>query len=57
MLSSLEIHPLSASALYILALAGLSAPYVYRFADGRWWLRSAGVEYWLFEDRLVENPF
>ncbi len=57
MSSSLEIHPLSASALYILALAGLSAPYVYRFADGRWWLRSAGVEYWLFEDRLVENPF
>ena len=56
-----SILDLSPSASFVLSSAGLSAPYVYRFADSRWWIRSEGVEYWLIEDdlgtRLVDNPF
>lgn len=57
MSSSLEIVPLSPSACFILAVSGIVNPYVYRYADDRWHLRSGGIEYWLFEDRIVENPF
>lgn len=52
---------LSASALFALAVAGLSNAYIYRHADGRFWLRCDGLEYWLFDDvegtRIVDNPF
>lgn len=52
---------LSSSASFVLAVAGLRDPYIYRFADGRWWLRSEGFEFWLFDDaegtRIIENPF
>ena len=56
-----SLPPLPASALFVLASAGLTDSYVYRYADDRWWLRKDGLEYWLFDGiegiRIVDNPF
>ena len=56
-----SLPPLPASALFVLASAGLIDSYVYRYADDRWWLRKDGLEYWLFDGiegiRIVDNPF
>ena len=52
-----SIPSIPESCLFMLAAAGISAPFVYRFADDRWWFTFEGKEYWLFNDRVLENPF
>jgi hypothetical protein len=60
--NDLELHPLPLSAAFLFAAQGLSNPYVYRFSEDRWWLRSNGREWWLIDRgddglKLVDNPF
>ncbi len=66
--SFLEVRPLPLEGWWLLHAVGLAdAAYVYRYEDGRWWLRDQTTypnltEYWIMERedgavQLVENPF
>jgi hypothetical protein len=56
-----NLPDLPLAAVLLFPVLGIRAPYVYRYAEERWWLTDCGLEYWVFSDadgvRVVENPF